>query len=496
MRSLRQLSLRQQHVSFFGVVSALALLVFLIAVLTSARSIAGFQTTTTGYLRIHDLRTGLSDTGDLLRAYLRDGSAEAANQVLAREPYLRRIWNDLRRVGFSDLGSRLEMNAVRAGLDAYRAAVLEVMAMYEADDPRFGLQLLYTERVAGYVDGYLENLLSIQLDRGQSDLAQIRLRHQQTLLAAAAGGLAVGLLLMAFALLFARSVTRPLASLVREAHALAGGDFDRPALTVPESRDLREVALAFNTMTSGIRGLVRDLQDKQELQARLHEQELATMSMERLVREAQLVALQSQMNPHFLFNTLNSIARTARREDAGESEQLIRDLSRVLRYILRNPRSVTSIADELRMVEDYLRLQSVRFGSRLRVVMDVDPDARDVPLPPLVLQPLVENAVIHGIEPKEEGGTVTITARLAPDRRRLTIRIADDGIGMGPQLLAGLAASDPDTTSEMDTDGERLGLRNVRARLQLLHGNDQQFTVDSRPGGGTTIEIVIPRGAA
>jgi sensor histidine kinase YesM len=216
--------------------------------------------------------------------------------------------------------------------------------------------------------------------------------------------------------------------------------------------------------------------------------------MERLLRESQLVALQSQMNPHFLFNTLNSIARTAGIENASRSRDLIQGLSAVLRYILRNPRQSVSLNEEIRVVREYLSLQAVRFGSRLETEVVVDPDTESAHIPPLILQPLVENAVIYGIEPIENGGRVSIVTereRTTNDGERLTIRVSDNGAGMDSDTVAHLLQEEPDTGGHV-ADG--IGVLNVRARLELFFGSNHLFAIHSAPGRGTNVTLSIPFG--
>lgn len=256
------------------------------------------------------------------------------------------------------------------------------------------------------------------------------------------------------------------------------------------------MAVAFNTMSSNIRHLVLDLKDKQEIERRLHQQELSNVSMERLLRESQLVALQSQMNPHFLFNTLNSIARTATIENADRSRSLIQGLSVVLRYILRNPRRSVALSEEMRIVQEYLALQAVRFGSRLTSLVEIDPAVEEAQIPPLILQPLVENAVIYGIEPLEAGGRVSVMADREKPRDgtgRLRIHVADNGAGMPAETVSHLLQDQPDTGGR-STEG--IGVLNVRARLELFFGDSHEFAIRSSPGEGTDVYLTIPLATA
>jgi sensor histidine kinase YesM len=490
---LRRLSLRHQQLLFFAVVTVSVVIVVGLATSVSARYTRTFGESLNRYLNIHELREVLSTLHADLHLYARTGDGELLASIYDREPAVERLWDSIEALEMSDRESRFELQATRYGLLAYRRGAYQLIDAYGTGSDSFVLALTYTSRIHGYIDEYLERLFRIQLDRGRVEY-QAAVATQERLRHGTIGGIVlIGAALVLFAHLFSRSVTVPLERLVSDAHAIAEGDFGRPAHEIPESADLREVALAFNAMSAGIGELINDLRDKQQLERQLHQQELTNAQMERLLRESQLVALQSQVNPHFLFNTLNSIARTARVESAARSEDLIRGLSKVLRYILRNPRTSVSLREEMRVVDDYLALQRVRFGSRLASGISVDPAAESAQIPPLSLQPLVENAVIYGIEPMEHGGTIRIEAyAVSPDvgsPGMVRITVADDGAGMAPDTVAHLLQDDPDTFGR-ETTG--IGVLNVRARLALFFGAGHSFSIESGQGTGTTITIEVP----
>lgn len=486
---LTRLSLRRQQLLFFAVVTVFVIVLIATSVGMTARYADVFGSNLNRYFHIQELRSALSLAHDRVELYFRHGDETLLRRIDDSADQIEASYLRLNAMPFVDVPSRHEMQATYYGLLAYRATVERAITLVDGQEELAFVALARAGRIRGYVDWYLERLFQIQLDYGRAGY-EAALRQQNGIRVLGISGiLLVGVALTVFALLFSRSVTRPLDRLVREAHALAEGDFDRPAMEVPVSGDLQDVARAFNRMMTGIRELVAGLKDQQLLQQQLHQQELSNLSMERLLREAQLVALQSQINPHFLFNTLNSVARTARIEHAERSEQLIRGLSAVLRYILRNPRRSVPLHEEMHIVEEYLSLQAVRFGERLKYRIDVAPGARAAHIPPLILQPLVENAVLYGIEPMEEGGMITVHAALSAADGTLHISIADDGAGMDRALVEYLTAQEAETTGDT-TSG--IGVLNVRARLKLFFESHQRFEILSAPGDGTRIEIVIP----
>ncbi len=440
------------------------------------------------YFLVHELRQEIASTQDLLNRYIRTREEDLPPAFREQLPRIFEMHRELARSSISDTLSLLEVRALGAGLIAYRNASLEALTLFEQGDPRFIPLRDYAARVAVYMDQYSQRLLRVQLDLGRQEYEGTLMRLEMVRTTSIVTFILMGLGLLLFAAFFSRSVTRPLEVLAAAAREISQGDLNVPPVVLPRSQELHDVAEAFNTMSAGIRARVKDMQDTHELTVRLQKQELENISMERALRESQLVALQSQMNPHFLFNTLNSAARMAQSEHARGSEELIRGLALVLRYILRNPRRSVSVAEELTIAERYLQLQQVRFGNRLQVAITTDPTIEMAQMPPLTLQPLVENAVIYGIEPRESGGRISIDAH-ADGACCLELVVQDDGMGMDEKTLERLLHSTPEP-GETGTGG--IGVINVRTRLQLFFGEEQSFVITSTEKMGTTVTIRIP----
>ncbi|MGH9588223.1 MAG: sensor histidine kinase [Acidobacteriaceae bacterium] len=200
----------------------------------------------------------------------------------------------------------------------------------------------------------------------------------------------------------------------------------------------------------------------------------------RLLLEARLDALQRQINPHFLFNTLNSIASLVRFRPE-QARELIVKLANILRALLKEHDSYILLRDELSFTDDYLGIEVVRFGAeKLRVVKEIDPETLDLPVPSMLLQPLIENSIKHGLEPRISGGTITVRSRI--EAGRMVIEVEDDGVGIAP----GRSRSSGVLT------GTGIGMKNVRERLEVLFGGAAEFDVTSRPGRGTKVTVGIP----
>jgi two-component system LytT family sensor kinase len=198
--------------------------------------------------------------------------------------------------------------------------------------------------------------------------------------------------------------------------------------------------------------------------------------------EAELRALRAQISPHFIYNSLGAIASFVR-TDPERARGLLLEFADFTRYSFRRHGDYTTLAEELRSIERYLALENARFGDRLQVTSSIAPEVLNVTLPFLAVQPLVENAVRHGVEPKDGTGHITVVAR--DEGSTCVIEIEDDGVG-----------SDPDVVREALAgrgSGGSVGLANVDQRLRTVYGNDHGIVVETAPGLGTKVTLRVPK---
>lgn len=203
----------------------------------------------------------------------------------------------------------------------------------------------------------------------------------------------------------------------------------------------------------------------------------------RLLLEARLDALQRQINPHFLFNTLNSITSLVRSQPELAREMIVK-LANILRVLLKDREAFVPFSEELAFTDDYLAIEVVRFGSKLRVVKEIAEETLSIVVPSMLLQPLIENSIKHGLEPRISGGTVTLRSRIIDGR--LEIEVEDDGVGMAPERATASAVSG------LVRPGTGIGMRNVRERMEVLYGHEAEVSVESRPGRGTKVVLLMP----
>jgi two-component system LytT family sensor kinase len=201
------------------------------------------------------------------------------------------------------------------------------------------------------------------------------------------------------------------------------------------------------------------------------------VEQEKALLQARMDALISQINPHFLFNTLNTISSLIR-FDPDMARTVLLKLSNILRRRLKAQVHFSPLRQELDFIDDYLDIEVVRFGrEKLQIRKEIDPETLDMVVPSMILQPLVENALRHGIAPKIEGGTITLRAKRG--KGRLVVEVIDDGVGISEQR-------------QTEVYGSGIGISNVRERLKVVYGQDFLLKIDSQPGMGATIRFEIP----
>ncbi|OKP81573.1 histidine kinase [Paenibacillus helianthi] len=235
-------------------------------------------------------------------------------------------------------------------------------------------------------------------------------------------------------------------------------------------------------------GLLETKLDQMSHRIREHIRTEYMISLEK--KSAELKALQAQINPHFLQNTLQMIGSMLFKNSPAESYGVIRSLSDMFRYIIREPEDLAPLRAELNHLNNYMQIQQQRFAARLSYSLEVDEGALGSFIPKLSLQPIVENAFFHGLERQE--GPWELEVKVVCAGLDTVIMIRDNGVGIGPDRLAELQGRLTRRSGDLWTHGERIGLRNVASRIQMHFGDSYGISVESREGQGTTITVTIP----
>lgn len=290
----------------------------------------------------------------------------------------------------------------------------------------------------------------------------------------------ITMLLLLFAHLFSKRITKPINELTQAAHELSLGRFDLE-VEVNSNDEISFLAKMFDKMRININNYLSEIKQKAQLENELQQSKL-------LLQESQLRSLQSQINPHFLYNTLDMLSKKAYIEDAEETSDLLVNVAELLRYNLNKLENSASLFEEVQVLNQYMNIQNTRFIDRLQFHLDIDESCLDVQIPRLTLQPIVENAIIHAVEPVEDGGSIWF--RIIEELDHVRIEIEDDGPGMTEEKVQQMLQLKK-TKSEGHFTG--IGISNVVKRLSLFYNNHDVFDIESKVGIGTKIILKIPK---
>lgn len=350
------------------------------------------------------------------------------------------------------------------------AAARDAFLEMEEGAPDY-LDRLYTiYRVQGYLATHAGRLEQMTVESGNE-----RYEMQRPLFIIVP---AVSILWGAAALLMVRwlnrsvqkNIVRPMVELAEDSRRIGENDFTGPDTHVEGGDEIASLVRAFCTMKASTRGYIEALTEKHK--------------MEKQLDEVRLQMLKNQINPHFLFNTLNMIASTAQIEDAATTEKMIHALSRLFRYNLKSTDSVMPLERELKVVQDYMYLQQMRFGQRIRYDTDCKPDTLEVLVPSFALQPLVENAIIHGISPKGQGGRIHVRSWM--EGRRIWISVADTGRGMARERLEEIRRA----LARGEEKATGVGVGNIYRRVHGMY-QDGEIFIYSSEGRGTVVQMAF-----
>lgn len=328
-----------------------------------------------------------------------------------------------------------------------------------------------------YLVGYADALMNAVLLEGQDRYLALgqQFAYQNVVLSIVA---ALGCIVFALLVLYLiRSLILPVQQMSQAARRVADGEYNIKDFLHPASDEIGVLAASFNHMKHQIAQTIHALESEAALEKSLRQQEAEAAHLRQLVEQSRFAQLQSQINPHFLFNTLQSVASMAQIECATVTGDMVVRLANFFRYTLETDESMVPLARELALLRDYISLQELRFGERISFEMDCDNRCDALLVPKFILQPLVENAIVHGMRSRSAGGRIRIVTSAVGTCCR--IQVTDNGGGFARA----------DSSPPAATGRRSIGLHNIASRVQLTGGS---FRLYSLRGLGTTARLTLP----
>lgn len=353
------------------------------------------------------------------------------------------------------------------------------------DDPDYIKELYKTYKMQDYIEMYIKRFTGEVIDIGANYYEdQIPLLKWMPYALIGISLMAVVGLFLLFRLM-TKAILQTLSQLVRVSRGIENNDFSMPDVDWSCEDEIGELVYSFNKMKHATKDYVHTLEEKRSVEEKLYQQELEKANLEQRFSFAQLQLIKSQLKPHFLFNTLNMITRMAQMEEAPVTEEMLIALSNLLRYSLRTTEPFTPLDQELKVLRDYMYIQKMRFGERITWDIQCEVPANQIEVPIFLIQPLVENSIIHGLSSKEEGGRVVV--KITSDGEILTILVEDTGAGMEKERLQQIRESMKERGR-----GVGIGLGNIYRRISAYY-EQGEVTVDSLEGKGTTVKVSFGR---
>lgn len=297
----------------------------------------------------------------------------------------------------------------------------------------------------------------------------------------------IGLINFVMIFFLTRNMTRPLIRLSRAANEVAAGNFDVELDEINTGDEIGIVSRTFQKMVESIPVYIQEITDSVERESEMKEKELL---MESRMREAQLMTLQAQINPHFLFNTLNAGAQLAMLEGADKTTEFIENVAEFFRYNIKKMNQDTTIREEVRLVDNYIYILNVRFTGEIHFEKEVDRSVLDVRVPSMILQPIVENAVNYGI--RDIGREGRIKLKIYQEKEFVYLSVKDNGIGMEKEEISRILRGEQKEV-DLKSNSNGIGLGNVMERLRIYTGREDVLEIKSEgKEKGTEFIMKVP----
>lgn len=354
----------------------------------------------------------------------------------------------------------------------YEEACYDTVDLFQTQDEDYDevySSLLHTYNLVNDTSDTYYNTITNEMNRRQTAMDQ---NHQITVVGSFIIAFALIIFMAAFSYTIMSTITKPIHELLKNISKIKIGEYSLAKVSHTNT-EMEELCQAFDEMAVNVHDNIRYLEEKASLEARLLEQENENLRKDEQLAQSELRMLQNQINPHFLFNTLNMIYRFAEQEHATKTADLMEKTSALLRYGLEKQNRLSTLHDELRSIQRYIEIQTIRLGTRIQMVLDIQDSLPDISVPGMILQPLVENSLTHGLKDCMEQGEVIIRANYQD--HKIILVVSDNGCGMDAETLEEMVLN-----HYQPLDGKQhFGLYNVVRRMEMVWSNHVNISLSS-----------------
>lgn len=474
IKKYKSISLRKKILIFIFSIIIISSLTSLSSTYFSNKILSHYNAMFQRIVLINELSEEVEDSSFLLQQYLLTHDSENYKSLEQMDKKIKNKLTTLSKQLINENSYTLYLNVINM-YDSYQE--VSIIAINEkVQNTEYIKEYQEAAEINSYIIGALNKLKATELDnieKQYNELEQKATVFQRTVAFILAFLLFSSII---FSFGFSKSITKPIQRLMEQTSRITKGKLEMKDIEIDSYDEIGQLTMSFNEMIRSIQRLIKEISDKAQL--------------ENSLKEAELKALQSQVNPHFLFNVLSTLTESALIEGADKTLLTVEKIASLMRYTLTSFRKNVTLKEELSIVKKYTDLQYERFSDRISFVYDLPDKIPDLFIPPMTIQPIIENALIHGLEKKIEGGTVKISLRKAETEVQLIIE--DNGLGMPEETLSALFLEEK-TEKKYTGHTTGIGIRNVYDRLKLFFGSDWSLIrIKSQLNKGTVVTINFP----
>ena len=444
-------------------------------------------------LKLNELAEALASVQSNMTDYLNTKTSDSLERYYKSEQDYYKLVYELNNSVTGDTYDLMEKNIRNMSNEYIQTTGYAIEAKRGRNVERYSAEFDKASRLYNYINTYIYSLNNERFKSNSSNYSELlsAFRIFET----------ISIIMMVAALLgssvfvigFTSSIIDPIRKLAKSADEVAKGNFEIETLEIRTNDEIGVVTKAFNKMVASIKDYIEQIKENMEHERKMQEKELR---IESTLKEAQLKYLQTQINPHFLFNTLNAGAQLAMMEEAEKTYDYIQNTAEFFRYNVREGNTTVKLADEISLIDHYIYILNVRFSGDIKYEKDIDESLTDILMPSMILQPIVENSVNHGI--KEMEGRGKIALRVYGEDDNVFISVKDNGIGMTQEMIDKVLSGELTEEEKAAPVGAHgIGMDNVIKRLRLFTDREDSVSIVSEgEGKGTEVIIKLTNGGS
>ena len=443
-------------------------------------------------LKLNELAVSLNDVQNNMTDYLNTKTTDSLEDYYKSEQEYSKLVDDLNKSITGNSYDLMERNIRSMSKEYLETTEYAIEAKRGRNVEKYSEEYDKATRLYTYINTYIYSLNNERFKGNSESFSELISAFRIFEIVSIAVMLSAVIGSSAFVLGFTKTIIDPVRSLAKSADEVAKGNFEIGTLEIASNDEIGVVTGAFNKMVASIRQYIEQIKENMEHERKMQERELKT---EATLKEAQLKYLQTQINPHFLFNTLNAGAQLAMMEDAEKTYNYIQNTAAFFRYNVREGYTTVRLIDEINLIDHYIYILNVRFSGDIKYDKTIDKEVTDVLMPSMILQPIIENSVNHGIKEMEGKGRITLNVYSEGDD--VCISVKDNGIGMSREMIDKvLSGSLTEEEKAAPVGAHGIGMDNVIKRLRLFTERDDCVSINSEgPDMGTEVLIKLKKTA-